>query len=111
MGSHIYRIDNPGRMETFDTIGYSAVGTGEIHAISTFIANDYSFSLDLNHVVALTYEAKRRSEKAPGVGEKTNLVVVCKEGVRELPDAKIAALDKIYKARAQKEKDAVKEIE
>lgn len=45
-------------METFDAIGHCAIGLGELHAISTFVANDYTPTLDHNHVLALTYEAK-----------------------------------------------------
>lgn len=91
-GNHIYRIDNPGRIESYDTIGHCSIGSGELHAISTFIANDYDPKFDLDHVVAMTYEAKRRSEKAQGVGEETDLYVINKQGITKLPDNKINEL-------------------
>ena len=109
--SHIYRIDNPGRIETFDSIGHCAVGSGELHALSTFVANDYTPDLDLDHVVALTYEAKKRSEKAQGVGQKTDLCIICQDGTIKLTQEQIAKLDEIYKKREQEEKKAVSEIQ
>ncbi|WOV92737.1 MAG: hypothetical protein R1F52_06400 [Candidatus Nitrosoabyssus spongiisocia] len=57
-GGHIYRVDNPARVESYDSIGHCAIGSGDIHAISTFIGNNYDPKLDLNHVVAMTYEAE-----------------------------------------------------
>lgn len=66
-------------------------------------------SLDLNHVVALTYEAKKRSEKAQGVGEATDIHIVCQEHVTTLPQDKIAKLDEIYRKRSDEEKRAVRE--
>jgi 20S proteasome alpha/beta subunit len=85
-GGHIYRIDNPGRLETFDVIGHCAIGSGELHAISTFVANDYTPTLDLNHVLELTYEAKRRSEKAQGVGEKSDIYIIFQDKTIKLAE-------------------------
>jgi 20S proteasome alpha/beta subunit len=41
-GAHIYRIDNPARMEIFDALGHCSIGSGELHSISTFVASDYT---------------------------------------------------------------------
>ena len=110
-GAHVYRLDNPGRMEVYDSLGYCAVGSGELHAISTFVANDYRHDLDLDHVLALTYEAKRRSEKAQGVGEKSDIYIVTKDNCLKLSDEEIKKLDNIYNMKSEQEKKAVKEIE
>ncbi|MDN5845838.1 MAG: hypothetical protein L0H53_06140 [Candidatus Nitrosocosmicus sp.] len=53
-GAHVYRINNPGASMVYDNIGYCAIGIGDIHAISTFITNDYDPYLDLDHIVALS---------------------------------------------------------
>lgn len=110
-GSHIYRIDNPARIESYDTIGHCAIGSGDLHAVSTFIANDYDPKLDLDHVVAMTYEAKRRSEKAQGVGEETDLYVICNNGTIKLPDDKVNQLGKIYDKKTEQEKESVSKLE
>lgn len=110
-GAHIYRIDNPGRAEPFDAVGYCAVGSGELHALSTFIANDYDPYLDLNHVAAMTYEAKKRSEKAQGVGEQSDLFIICNNKIVKLPDDMIKKLDVVYLKRLEQEKKAVADIQ
>ena len=110
-GCHIYRIDNPGRMDSYDTIGHCAIGTGELHAISTFIANDYDSKLDVNHVVAMTYEAKRRSEKSQGVGEETDLYVVCKNNVVKMAEDTVNQLNEIYNKKTDQEKESVVKLE
>lgn len=110
-GGHIYRIDNPGKMEVFDAIGHCAVGSGELHAISTFVANDYTSDLDLDHIVALTYEAKKRSEKAQGVGEQSDICIVCQNKTTKLPQELVTKLDRISNKRSEQEKKAVAEIE
>lgn len=110
-GPHIFRIDNPGRADPFDSIGYCAIGSGDLHAISTFIANDYDPNLDLDHIAAMTYEAKKRSEKAQGVGEESDLYIICNNRVVKMPDDVIKKLDEIYLKREQQEKKAVADIQ
>ncbi|VFJ12621.1 hypothetical protein [Candidatus Nitrosocosmicus franklandus] len=110
-GAHVLRIDNPGTILSYDSIGYCAIGIGEIHAMSTFIANDYYPYLDLNHVVALSYEAKKRSEKAQGVGQQSDLFIIKDGKSTKLTDEQITNLNNIYDARADQEKKAVSNIE
>ena len=110
-GGHLYRIDNPGRIESYDTIGHCAIGSGDLHAISTFIANDYDPTLDVNHVVAMTYEAKRRSEKAQGVGDETDIYVISDKGTTRVSDDKISQLSEIYNNKDNQEKESVYKLE
>jgi 20S proteasome alpha/beta subunit len=111
-GGHIYRIENPGVKHCFDAIGYHAIGSGEMHAISTFIANNYEVkNTTLQRGLALTYEAKKRSEKAQGVGEQTDMYVVSKEKTWHLPEEAIKKLDDVYCKRVEQEKKAFLDIE
>ena len=61
--------------------------------------------------MAITFEAKKRSEKATGVGKLTDIVIISEKGHKRLSDAEIAQLEKIYEARIQIEKKVVKELE
>jgi len=110
-GPHIYRIENPGKVFNYDTIGYHAIGSGELHAISTFIANGYGLKTTLQRGLAVTYEAKKRSEKAQGVGEQTDMYVVTKDNVIHLPDQAIKDLDAFYQKRLEEEERLVSEME
>jgi len=108
-GGHIYQVSNPGISECFDILGYSAIGSGEPHAISSFIANDYTGLVSLNEGVYMVYEAKKRSEKAPGVGPSTDMCVIDKK-VEPISDAVMANLNKIYKMKTAYERKRTKKI-
>ena len=110
-GGHIYRMENPGRYECFDVIGFHAIGSGEHHAISTFIANDFESNIDLRHGLAITYEAKKRSEKATGVGAHTDLCIIQKDKVTRLPEKFVAELEKTYQKKMESEKKARIDVE
>ncbi len=110
-GGHIYRIDNPARVESYDTVGRCAIGSGVLYAISTFIGNDHDPKLDVDHVVAMTYEAKRQSEKAQGVGKATDLYVICNNGIIKLPKDKVDQLAETFDKKTDQEKDSVAKLE
>ena len=110
-GAHIYSIENPGTSECFDAIGYHAIGSGEYHAISTFISNEYEEDISLKKGLLLTYEAKKRSEKAQGVGEMTDLLLVSKKGIKPIPDETISELNKIYEKKLEMDKKSNRELE
>jgi 20S proteasome alpha/beta subunit len=110
-GGHIYRMENPGRYECFDVIGFHAIGSGEHHAISAFIANDFESNIDLKHGLAITFEAKKRSEKATGVGPQTDIYIVQNDHSVKLPDACISELEKVYQEKIKSEKKARSDVE
>ena len=47
-GSHLWHIENPGSKECLDNIGFHAVGSGQHHAVSTFITNEFEPIIDLS---------------------------------------------------------------
>ena len=110
-GPHLTRLENPGKTFNYDTIGYLAIGSGEIHAVSTFIASGYGLKATLQRGLAVAFEAKKRSEKAPGVGELTDMYVVTKEGATHLPEEAIVELNGMYEKRLQSEEKVVSEVE
>lgn len=110
-GGHIWHIENPGRKACFDNIGFHAIGSGNHHAVSTFIANEFDPTIDLSHGVAIAFEAKRRSEKATGVGKSTDLLIIDKNGHKRLSREEIGQLNKIYEKRLETERTAVTELD
>jgi len=111
-GAHIYRLENPSVKHCFDSIGYHAIGSGEIHAVTTFITNNYEVkNTTLRRGLALAYEAKKRSERAVGVGEQTDMYVVSKGKTWHLPTEAIEELDKIYRKKVENERKIVSEME
>lgn len=95
-GGHIHAIFSPGREESLDRLGYGAVGSGSPHVESTLILDDFSRSYDVKEAVFLAYKAKKAAEKAPGVGEMTDMAVIDAEGVAFLSDDDFRQLEEIY---------------
>lgn len=98
-GAHLYQIADPGHAECFDRLGFHAVGSGLPHAISTFITYNYTPQVTLKRAVYIMYEAKKNAEKAPGVGETTDIAIVRDEGARIINPDEIKLLESIYDKR------------
>lgn len=73
---YIYTITNPGQKVCHNAIGYVAVGSGGPHAIYQFLDSEYKKSMDKEEVIAIVKSAKKRSEKAPGVGRETQITEI-----------------------------------
>jgi hypothetical protein len=73
---HMYAIIHPGDVLSLDSIGYTAIGSGSIHAMFSIIESKYTNSMLQKDVEDLVKKAKERSEVAPGVGPKTNFEIL-----------------------------------
>ena len=103
--AHIHGIENPGTSAPYDSIGYAAIGSGMPHATTTLIANEYHEDFPLYNALMIAYEAKRVSEKAPGVGSNmTNMCVINKNGVKMLSETDISRIDEVYRSRIEEQK-------
>lgn len=112
-GSHIYAIDNPGFSFNLDSLGYDAIGSGENHAILTFIGANYHSKTSFEEALYLTYKAKRISEKAPGIGTNfTDLWVIEPDVVYEVTDSEdgLGKLKKLYKTEMSQTKMDFKQL-
>ena len=97
-GAHLYEISDPGTARCFDSIGYAAIGSGLPHAEGFLTEADYSPEISLNRGVWLAYVAKRRSERAPGVGSRfTDILTIDSEnGANFLNHVSLEQLNSIY---------------
>jgi len=109
-GAHIYRILNPGVLDSFTKIGYCAIGSGEHLAVSSFITNNFSPLLPRNHALYLVYEAKKIAENAPGVGSETDIRLITSEGIEEIKKDTIKKLEEIYQKKNEIEKQSMEKI-
>ena len=75
-GCHIYTIAHPGELFCLDSIGYISIGIGAPHVVYHMIEYKYRKSSDKDIVVKLVDDAKIRSQVAPGVGEKSEKILV-----------------------------------
>jgi len=105
-GAHVFAITHPGQLLPMATTGFSAIGSGGLHAGVRMSLGQHTKDATLMDTVYNVYEAKRASEVAPGVGKLTDLAVVCDGKIRFAGTDLLKALDD-----AHKEKPALSEEE
>jgi hypothetical protein len=95
--AHIYSVVDPGVSECFDSIGFNAIGSGTPHAISTFTYHLYTPDFPLERALYIALVAKKNAERAPGVGDQTDIFIITNDGIRELSENQVVALETLYK--------------
>jgi hypothetical protein len=93
-GAHLYRV-NGTHVTCVDEDGFCAVGAGE-ELFSDFLElSGYDRFWDVWDTWLLMYEAKKKAEKAVGVGPTTDVGILCESDNGPLPEA-AAALEAYY---------------
>jgi len=103
-GGHVYALVDPGTAQCFNGLGFCGIGSGYPHAMSVLIFNNFNPSLPLNRAVYLVYEAKRRSESAPGVGREHTDIAAIGDKINYLHREELEQLRNIYEAKMKSEK-------
>lgn len=111
-GAHLFLVTDPGQSTCLDRIGFHAIGSGLPHAISTFIAFNYTPNIDLKTATYITYEAKKSAEKAPGVGKTaTDMGIISSKEIRVIKPEEINKLEEIYQEKTRLERASIAEID
>ncbi|MBI2914074.1 MAG: hypothetical protein HYY03_09150 [Chloroflexi bacterium] len=82
LGASIYVIRDPGDTYPRNVTGFAAIGIGDQHAESVFTSAQYTRNRDWAEAQTVVYQAKKRAEAAPGVGEHTDLYWITPDGIR-----------------------------
>jgi hypothetical protein len=96
--SHIYYLGHPGTLVSFDKLGYNAIGSGGLHAMVALHLGSQCPHSSLAATLYAVYDAKIASEVAPGVGQKTEIAVLSRDGIWKCPDSLVEKLKEIRKA-------------
>ena len=83
---YIFAIGNPGTGAFFDEVGFYAIGTGEKEATMMLNFLNFRKDLPLNTCILYLYIAKKAAEIAIGVGKKTDIFVISKDGVERVDE-------------------------
>ncbi|MEW5895640.1 MAG: hypothetical protein AB1650_07800 [Candidatus Omnitrophota bacterium] len=114
MGGHLYSVQNPGIYNCHDKIGYAAIGSGAMHATSSFIVSKYSVKFPFNESIYCTFEAKFAAERAPGVGSDTDMGTITKLGTKFFDGKEISILretcSKIIQAKNSSDANLIKNL-
>jgi len=96
---HIFVVDQFGDIRTFDHQGFAAIGSGQLLAFPEIVRLTYSLQMSDGQAIVTVYNAKKRAEKALGVGEETDLILLTKDknNTYTVEIAKKALTDKLDK--------------
>jgi len=113
-GGHIYTVLNPGVYNCHDKIGFVAIGSGSMHATSTFISNNYSIRFNLNNGAYCVFESKFSAERSPGVGADTDMAIVTNQTTKFLEQGEIVSLREtcleITKPKTKQEEELINKL-
>jgi 20S proteasome alpha/beta subunit len=101
-GSHIFYVGHPGTLFNLDKLGYNAVGTGAVHAVTSLSLGGHTPKSSLVNTLASVYTAKRAAEVAPGVGKETEVAVISKADVWVCTSPVVKELEKAFEERVQR---------
>lgn len=103
-GGHIYGIYNPGQAFCYDNFGFAAIGSGARHAEMTFVDSGFTPAFPVKEATYIAFKAKRRAERAPGVGAETDIAILKPDRqVEYLTANQLKVLDELY----QREKECL----
>ncbi len=108
-GAHLYHLTHPGGIaQNFQTIGFTAIGTGSLHAVQSLIGFGHTPARGIDETIFSVYASKRRAEVAPGVGRDTDLMVVDQAGRRTLSNTALDQLEALYQEYQRPVSDELK---
>jgi hypothetical protein len=90
---HYHGMGGGGWLESFDKLGYQAIGSGGQHASILLSMSGQHRDQSMAQTVYTVYLAKVNAEMAPGVGDATDLAIITKAGTEFLTDAFIERLE------------------
>ena len=109
-GGHIHYIVDPGTSECWDTVGFCAIGTGNVNAVSAFTAHNYAPNYSLEKALYLVYLAKKEAQRAPGVGDDTDIAIITKESIKYLNSEEKKELELIRRKFMKIEEEEYREV-
>lgn len=101
-GGHIFYVGHPGTFGNFDKLGYTAIGSGAIHAVAGLSLGGQTPNSSSAETLYSVYSAKRSAEVAPGVGKETDIAIIRKEEIWHATKPLLAELEKAHNQRIQK---------
>jgi hypothetical protein len=95
-GARLAVIGHPGMIAWFDKLGYAAIGSGGIHATMRLSLGAQTRNSPLVETLYRVYESKRASEVAPGVGQETDVAIICQDRTEHASEPLLKALSEVF---------------
>ena len=109
-GCHLWLVTHPGQLICLDTLGYTSIGSGNIHANIRLSIGYQSKNLSITETLYNVYEAKREAEIAPGVGKGTDIALIKDSKTVFFDDSFLNLIEKSHKKKPMLEDSEIKII-
>src|SRR6185437_15034485 len=73
---HLYQIRTNGEVNSYDSLGFAAIGIGAGQSIAELGRYQYGSNISLSQAINLTYLAKKEADRVSGVGKETDLEIL-----------------------------------
>jgi 20S proteasome alpha/beta subunit len=110
-GVNIAVIANPGQIVALKKLGYAAIGSGAIHALSMFHLGGQDAQMSVAETLVNAYRAKCAADVAPGVGRETDMAIVSATETWPCPPALTHGIKEVHKQYAQRERPDCGEVQ
>lgn len=105
-GADIAQVTHPGTTFNLNKLGYGAIGSGGIHAITKLYLDAQTKQRSTAETLYSVYQAKRASERAPGVGRTTDIGIIDNINGYAICDAEtMAELERLVEAEPKVPRD------
>ena len=108
--AHLSVVTHPGTIVPLDLVGFSAIGSGGMHALVRLSLGRQRKELSVPETIFNIYEAKKASEVAPGVGKVTDIAVLKGKTVHFLKEDVFDVLDAIDREKPPLAPDDLKKL-
>ena len=75
-GHHLFIVTHPGISQPANMLGFAAIGSGYLHAMVSLSLAGQTKVTPFAETVLNIYKAKKAAEVAPGVGRRTDMVIL-----------------------------------
>ncbi len=106
-GHHLFIVTHPGILQPADMLGFTAIGSGNLHAMISLSLAGQTKVTPFAETVLNIYKAKKAAEVAPGVGRRTDMVILRNDKINIAGPKLFEVLEKY----CQKPQQAISESE
>jgi len=103
--ANLYRIDHHGLITCHSDIGFMSIGSGGIHSSAHFMTTSFTHATTYYRALYHTFVAKKKAEVDPYVGIRTDMFLLNRDGVSQVPAEIIEALEAIYSENIERERN------
>ncbi|MFH1219415.1 MAG: hypothetical protein V1694_03070 [Candidatus Eisenbacteria bacterium] len=94
--AELFQISNPGTFYNFGMEGFCCCGIGSFHAVATFARYGYTQTFGQTDALYVAVEAKKNAERAAGVGQITDALIIDSGTIKLVRSETLKALEQVY---------------